>query len=111
MHVLREISERFCLTFETIGTDGDHVHLFVGAAPKYAPSRIMQIVKSITARELFREHPDIKAELWGGEFWSDGGYVGTVGGEVTEDVIRKYIEQQGTPREKEGYKQMKLTKI
>ncbi len=99
------------MTFETIGTDGDHVHLFVGAAPKYAPSRIMQIVKSITARELFREHPDIKAELWGGEFWSDGGYVGTVGGEVTEDVIRKYIEQQGTPREKEGYKQMKLTKI
>lgn len=107
-NILLEIKERYCFEFETIGTDGDHVHIFVGAAPKYAPSRIMQIIKSITARELFEKYPEIKEILWGGEFWSDGGYIGTVGEGVTGDIIRAYIEKHGTSDEKEGYKQMKL---
>ena len=91
-----EISKRYWFEFDTLGCDGDHVHLFVGASPKYAPSRLIQIIKSITARE----------------FWSDGGYVGTVGegvGEgVTADIIRNYIESQGTPEEKEKHSQMRL---
>ena len=46
--------------------------------------------------------------LWGGEFWSDGGYVGTVGDGVTADIIRNYVEKQGTKEEKDAYKQMNL---
>jgi putative transposase len=91
-----------------MGSDGDHVHIFVGAAPRYAPSRIMQIIKSITAIKLFERYPEIKDKLWGGEFWSDGGYIGTVGEGVTADIIRRYIEDQGTPDEKEMYKQMTI---
>lgn len=53
----------------------------------------MQIVKSIIARELFKAYPEIKKELWGGEFWSDGGYIGTVGDGVTSEIVRNYIEQ------------------
>jgi putative transposase len=106
--VMKEIEARYYFEYETIGTDGDHVHIFVEAAPRYAPSRVMQVTKSITARELFNKYPKIKEQLWGGEFWSDGGYIGTVGGEVTADVIRNYIERHGTPEEKEGYKQMKI---
>ena len=47
-------------------------------------------------------------QLWGGEFWSDGGYVGTVGDGVTADIIRNYVEKQGTKEEKDAYKQMNL---
>jgi putative transposase len=68
----------------------------------------MQIIKSISARQMFKAYPEIRKELWGGEFWSDGGYIGTVGEGVTADIIRNYIEQQGTQEEKEGYVQMNL---
>ena len=66
-----EISNRYWFEFKAIGTDGDHVHLFLGAAQRYATSRIMQIIKSIMARELFNRYPEIKKQLWGSEFWSD----------------------------------------
>ena len=65
------------------------------SVPRYSPSRIFQIVKSITARELFKRHPDLKEELWGGEFWSDGGYVGTVGEGINAEIIRNSIKRQG----------------
>jgi len=68
----------------------------------------MQIIKSITAREILKQFPEVRKQLWGGEFWSDGGYIGTVGDGVTAEIIRNYVEMQGTPEEKEGYKQMNL---
>ena len=102
------IGKRYWFEFDAIGTDGNHVHIFVGGAPRHAPSEIMQIVKSITARKIFQEYPEIKEDLWGGEFWSDGGYIATVGEGVTEEIIKKYVEKQGTKEEKEDYKQMKL---
>jgi len=108
---LREIGERYYLEMEEIGTDGDHVHLFLGGAPKYAPSQIMQIIKSISAREMFKKFPDIKKKLWGGEFWSDGGYIGTVGDGVTSEIVRRYVIEQGTEEEKELMKQLQLFKI
>jgi len=89
--------------------DGNHVHVFVGAAPRYAPSRVMQVLKSVSARMLFERFPELRKTLCGAEFWSDGGYVGTVGDGVTADIIRAYVENQGTPEEKEDYAQMKLT--
>ena len=67
-----------------MGFDEDHVHILMQAAPRYSPSRVMQIIKSITAREMFKRFPEIKEELWGGEFWSDGGCIKTVGEETTE---------------------------
>ena len=58
-----EIQKRYCFEIDAIGTDGDHVHVFVGAAPKYAPSRVMQILKSISAKQMFKTFPEIKKEL------------------------------------------------
>ena len=103
-----EIGERYCFEFDAIGSDGDHVHLFVGAEPRYFPSKVMQILKSITARQIFKDYPEIKKQLWGGEFWSDGGYIGTVGDGTTSDVIKNYVQNQGKQEEKEAYKQMKI---
>ena len=93
--ILAEISRRYFLTFETIGVDEDHVHLLVQAAPKYSPSNVVQMIKSITAKALFKKFPEIKKELWGGEFWSDSGYIGTVGEGVNADIIRNHIKKQG----------------
>jgi putative transposase len=103
-----DIGERYCFEFDAIGCDGDHVHLFVGSEPKYSPSRVMQIIKSITARNIFKEYPEIRKQLWGGELWSDGGYIGTVGDGTTSDVIKNYVENQGTKEEKDAYKQMRI---
>ena len=89
------LEKRYSLKFETIGFDEDHVHFLLQSVPKYSPSQIFRIVKSITAIKLFEAHPDIKKELWGGEFWSDGGFVSTVGEGVNAEIIRKYIQNQG----------------
>ena len=107
-NVCSEIGERYCFESDATGCDGDHVHLFVGAEPKYAPSRVMQIIKSITARQIFKECPEIRKQLWGGELWSDGGYIGTVGNGTTSDVIKNYVQNQETKEEKHAYNQIKL---
>ena len=83
------------MKFETIGLDDDHVHFLLQSIPKYSPSQLFRIVKSITAIKLFEDFLDLKKELWGGEFWSDGGYVGTVGEGINADIIRNYIRNQG----------------
>jgi putative transposase len=93
--IFEEIALRYFLKFETLGIDEDHVHMLLEAAPKYSPSQLVQMIKSISAKQLFKMFPEIKDELWGGEFWSDGGYIGTVGEGVNADIIRKYIKKQG----------------
>ena len=93
--ICKGLEERYSMKFETIGFDEDHVHFLLQSVPKYSASQLFRVVKSITAIKLFEEHPDLKKELWGGEFWSDGGYVGTVGEGINAEIIRKYIKNQG----------------
>ena len=94
--VCKDIEDRFYIKFETIGFDDDHVHFLIESlTTTYSPAKIFQIVKSISARELFKRHPKIKEKLYHGEFWSDGGYVGTVGEGINGDIIRNYIKNQG----------------
>ena len=94
-NICKGLEERYLMKFETIGFDEDHVHFMLQSVPKYSASQLFRIVKSITARKLFEFHLDIKKELCGGEFWSDGGYVGTVGEGINAEIIRKYIQNQG----------------
>lgn len=68
----KEIEERFSIEMEALGMDGNHIHILCSAHPKLAPGRIVQIFKSLTAREIFRRYPQVKKVLWGGEFWTDG---------------------------------------
>ena len=93
--IAKEIEERYEIEMEKIGSDYNHIHLLCGAHPKYAPGTIVRIFKSITARELFRQFVWIKQDLWGGEFWSDGYYVGTVGERGDWGTVEKYIREQG----------------
>src|SRR4051812_14821183 len=93
--VCLEISKRYEIVFLEIGTDKDHVHFLVQSVSMLSPKRIVQIVKSITAREIFRACPEVKKQLWGGELWTDGYFISTVGQHGNEDVIKKYIQNQG----------------
>ena len=70
----------------------DHVHIFLGFAPRYSVSQVVQRLKGQSARRVFQMFPEVKKELWGGEFWEDGYFVRTVGDKVTKDIIKKYIE-------------------
>ncbi len=97
--VCLEIAQRYQIEFLEIGTDKDHVHFLVQSVPSYSPTKIITIIKSLTAREVFVRVPSVKKQLWGGEFWTDGYYVGTVGRNATEEAIRQYVKNQGKESE------------
>src|SRR3990167_9560553 len=59
------------------------------------PKQIVQTIKSITARAIFKQNPEVKRMLWGGEFWTKGYYINTVGQYATADIIRNYVKNQG----------------
>ena len=69
------------------------------SVPTYSPTKIVRTIKSITAREIFKRVPDVKKQLWGGEFWSDGYYIASVGQHASEEMIRDYDKQQGQDAE------------
>ena len=94
-----EMAERFPIEMGAIGTDKNHIHVLCSAHPKVAPGRIVQLFKSLTAREIFRRKPAVKRVLWGGEFWSDGYYVATVGERANWQTVERYVQRQGQPRE------------
>jgi len=112
--VCLEISERFEIDFLEIGTDKNHVHFLVQSVPRYSPTKIIRTIKSITAREIFARHPEVKKKLWGGEFWSDGYFVNTVSKYGSEDIIKSYVQKQGTEEEyvevhkKKNFEQLSL---
>ena len=93
--VCLELSLRYQIKFLEIGTDQDHVHFLVQSVPTYNVTRLVTIIKSITARELFRRCPEVKRQLWGGEFWTDGYFASTVGKHGDEEMISKYVKSQG----------------
>jgi len=106
--VCLEIAQRYQIEFLEIGTDKDHVHFLVQSVPSYSPTKIVTIIKSFTAREVFARVPSVKKQLWGGEFWTDGYYVGTVGRHATEETIREYVKNQGQENE---YKQLHVQQL
>ena len=97
--VCQEIEKRYDIRFLEIGTDKDHVHFLIQSVPKVSATQIIRTVKSITAREVFSRCPQVKKKLWGGEFWSDGYFVSTVGQHGNEETISKYVRNQGKEKE------------
>ena len=108
IEICKEISQKYEINFLEIGNDQDHVHFLIQGIPTMPVSRIVQIVKSITARELFKKHLEIKKLLWGGHLWTSGFYANTVGQFASEDTIKKYVQNQGKSYNKTYSGQMKL---
>jgi len=94
-----EIALRYEIQFVEIGADRDHVHFLVQSVPTYSPTQIARIVKSITAREIFHRVPSVKKKLWGGEFWSKGYFMNTVGHKGNEESVASYVRNQGREQE------------
>jgi REP element-mobilizing transposase RayT len=94
-----EISKRYQIHFLEIGTDKDRVHFLLQSVPTNSATKIVMVINSLTAREIFRVNPEVKRQLWGGKFWTDGYLVNTVSRFGDESTISKYVQEHG--REKE----------
>jgi len=90
-----EIEKRYQIKFLEIGTDDDHVHFLIQSVPTYSVTKLVTMIKSLTAREIFKKCPHVKKQLWGGEFWSDGYFGSSVGKHGDESMIQKYVKNQG----------------
>ncbi|MBT3812653.1 MAG: IS200/IS605 family transposase, partial [Gammaproteobacteria bacterium] len=92
---VRELVRQTCEAFEIKILSGvvskDHVHIVVSAPPNMAPSEIMRKVKGRSARKLFEEFPELKKRYWGKHFWARGYFCVTVG-QMTEEMIKNYLE-------------------
>lgn len=102
------IADRYEITFLEIGTDKDHVHFLVQSVPRYSPTQIVGIIKSIIAQEILKQVPSVKKQLWGGKFWTTGYYIGTVGQNASEGQIQNYVKQQG---QTDNYKQLHFQQL
>ncbi len=96
---MKGFKERYDVDITTIGFDQNHLHILCRFLPKYSGGDVIRLIKSITAKRVFQEVPEIKRELWGGEFWTDGYYIATVSGKGDKKVIEKYIENQGRTKD------------
>jgi putative transposase len=93
--VCLEIEKRYEIKFVEIGIDKDHVHFLVQSVPTYSVTKLVTMLKSLTAKEVFKRCPQVKQQLWGGEFWSDGYFASTVGKHGDEGMIARYVKGQG----------------
>jgi putative transposase len=101
---MKGFNERYAIEIYTVGFDKNHVHLMLKCLPKYSGGQVIRLIKSISSQMVFREVPGVKKELWGGEFWTDGYYIGTVSGRGSRKVIENYIKNQGREKDVEQLK-------
>ena len=102
--VCLEIAKRYEIIFLEIGVEKDHVRFLLQSVPSYSPAEVVKIVKSITAREIFKRVPGVKRQLWGGEFWTKGYFISTVGRHGNKEAIKNYVKNQG--RSEKDYKKL-----
>ena len=104
---VKELVQQTCAVFEIQIIKGvvskDHVHILVSAPPNMAPSEIMRRIKGRTSRKLFEEFPKLKKRYWGRHFWARGYFCATVG-QMTDEMIQKYLEHHFEPRPDDNFK-------
>ena len=91
-----ELEKRHEIKFLEIGIDKDHVHFLFQSIPAKAPATLANTVKGTIARQFFLAHPEVKVFLWGGNLWTAGYYINTVGN-ANMSIIKNYVQNQGLP--------------
>ena len=92
--IINKIGYDYDIAIVELEIPEDHIHMVVRGEPKLSPSHIMQVIKSISAREFFRLFPDVKKKyFWGGKLWTQSYFVETIGN-ANEDSIREYVQNQ-----------------
>ena len=104
VRICNQIAERYEVLFLEIGVDKNHVHFLIQSVPTLSITRLVTVIKSITARKIFEKYPEKKKELWGANFWTSGFYANTVGQYGNEAMIKNYVKNQG----RKDYKQLEL---
>jgi len=92
--VFQNIAKEYDFCILNMAVVEDHIHVLIEAPPSYSPSELVQVLKSISARELFKKFPKMKKMMWSGKIWNEGYFVRSIGDKLTSDVIKKYIEYQ-----------------
>lgn len=95
-----ELEKKYEIKFLEIGIDKDHVHFLIQSIPNICPSDIANIIKGNTAKQIFEIHPEVKIFLWGGNMWTSGYYINTVGN-ANMSIIKNYVKNQGIPEYKQ----------
>ncbi len=90
--LFNEIAEHHGFEIEAMEIAKDHVHVLLSFPPRYSIAKVVGTLKAVSARAVRAEFPEVKRQLWGGEFWEDGYFARTVGDQVTKDVVMKYIQ-------------------
>jgi REP element-mobilizing transposase RayT len=98
-----EIGKRFEIDFLEIGAEGERVHFLAASASEYSPEKIVRTIKTITAKEIFKKHPELKKQLWGGKCWSDGYCISTTGEYGNKETLAGLITARG---KESDYKQL-----
>ncbi|MGG3886351.1 IS200/IS605 family transposase [Brevibacillus panacihumi] len=93
MGILNQIATDNGFTISEMESDCDHVHLLIDCNPQHSIPNIIKALKGVSARLLFKEFPQLKKKLWGGDLWNPSYFVATVS-EHTEAQIRQYIQNQ-----------------
>ena len=94
--ITHEIGLRYDIDFEAVGFDADHIHLLCSFSPaQYKGGDVVRIYKSITAKQLFLQFPQLRKQLWGGNLWSAGYYFATVGERGDWSIVHRYVQNQG----------------
>lgn len=91
--ILIEIAAEKGFELKAIEVMSDHVHVFISAKPKFSPSYIYKMLKGISAKKLFLQHPELTQSLWNNHLWNPSTYVETIG-HISDETVRKYIEDQ-----------------
>ncbi len=92
--IIKKIGYDYDIEIVELEIPVDHIHMVVRSEPKDSPSKIMQVIKSISAREFFRIRPEIKKRyFWGGKLWTQSYFVETIGN-ANEEAIRQYVQNQ-----------------
>lgn len=107
VEILKEVGELYEMELEEIGVDEDHVHIFCKGMPSMLASRQVQILKSISAREMLKGFPELKIMLRGAGMWGVGYYLATVGYASNAQAVRGYVRNQGKNK-KVNYSQLAL---
>ncbi|MFX1295163.1 MAG: IS200/IS605 family transposase [Promethearchaeota archaeon] len=91
--ILRTNCNQYGWTFREVEVMPDHIHILISTPPFSAPSKIAKLLKSISTRRIFKNHPELRKELWQSHLWASSYYCGTAGN-VSGESIKKYIQQQ-----------------
>ena len=80
----------------------DHLHLLLDVPPKWSPSKVMQAIKGKVSHRLLQDSRKLRKEFWGRHLWARGYFVVTTG-DVSEDVVERYIDHQDVDQNDDGF--------